>query len=192
MKTKTWTVDPQTGAVSLVGPFSHGLSPLEVKAATKGEATAKILARAARQAAAGGPRLFVRNGAFCLAIHNGETWSTQAGTTHPRNAYQTGDREQFASCHGGTYADIRDAIKASGMDHYASGEFQAHERANYGANGTTEAELIATLRELTAAVGKVNASQARELGLVMPHAIALATLGKFTGSRVPAGQVIAA
>lgn len=186
MKTNHWTIDETTGAISKVGPFSRGLNPVEIEARTKGEATAKALARHARTVRAGGPRLLICNGAYLMLSSDGDGWAAETGTLHPRRAMAS-DGTQFPLCSGGA-PTLREAIAKSSLNYYGSEEFQTHERRHYGPLGTVEADMLATLRELTAAVGAIGASEAARLGLVMPHANALALLGKLTGSPVPAGQ----
>lgn len=154
MKRTTYSIDPQTGAVAPVSALSRGLSACEVEASTKTEATALALAAYARNCAAGGPKLIVRNGAYCLAIPTAAGWVTECGTTHPRNAMQTGLREQFPLCSGGTYASAADAVKASGVEHYGTAEFQAEERERFGASGTVEADTLATLRSVMEWTGR--------------------------------------
>lgn len=77
MKPKHWTIE--NGQVTLVPPFSRGLSSPEVEAHTKGEATAKLLSMA-QNVLSFTPRVVIKNGAYLLIYSNGETLNADSGT----------------------------------------------------------------------------------------------------------------
>ncbi len=128
MKLKYWTI--QNGEVTPVSPLSRGLSSPEIQAATKGEATQILLSLLARIANAPAPRLWVKNGAYCLAYHNGNTIVVEGGSTHPRRANADGSLFPLVS---GATDDMRNALKAASFDYYSSEGFSIEEKKAFGA-----------------------------------------------------------
>ena len=120
MKTKNWRIE--NGAVVQCSAFD--VMRDSVPARTKAEATHALLARAERIAAAGSPRLYVKNGAFLLITHNGTEFTAESGRL------DRGDfpRECHPLCTAG-HATLEKAMADSSFAYY-SGEDYARVREN--------------------------------------------------------------
>lgn len=112
MKLKHFTIN-DLGEVVLVGPFSRGLSHPEVEAANKTEATSLLLRRA-KLALSHFPRLVVKDGAFLLVSHNGESFVAESGTL---------ERASSPLCVS-HHASERDAMADRSFAYYASAEYR--------------------------------------------------------------------
>ena len=120
MKPKHWRIE--NGAVVPCSAFD--VLRDSVPARTKAEATSALLARAERIAAAGSPRLYVKNGAFLLITHSGSEFVAESGRL---------DRDQFPrECHPLCTAGhaTLDKAKADSAFAYYSGEEYARVREN--------------------------------------------------------------
>jgi len=120
MKTKNWRIENGT----VVPCSAFDVMRDSVPARTKGEALTLLLARAERIAAAGSPRLYVKNGAFLLVTHNGAEFCAESGRL---------DREEYPRlCHPlccAGHATLEKAMADSSFAYY-SGEDYARVREN--------------------------------------------------------------
>lgn len=109
---KTYTIS-DSGLVSEVGHFSHGMSSPEVEAENKTAATAAFLLLA-KKALSYSPRLVVRNGAFLFVYHNGKQFIAEAGDLA---------RAHSPLCLSGHETE-KQALSGASFDYYASDEYQ--------------------------------------------------------------------
>jgi len=109
---KTYAID-DNGQVSEVSAFSRGLSLPEVQAANKTEATALLLKRA-KAALNHRTRLEIRDGAFLLVTHNGESFVAESGTIARANS-------PLCVSH---HATEREALADRSFAYYASPEYR--------------------------------------------------------------------
>jgi hypothetical protein len=113
MKPKFWTV--KDGEVVPVGHFDRGMNHVEVQASTKGEATKVMLTRFEKMSEHVGPRLWVKDGAYALAWHNGKDWSFEGGLADRKFSSGT----VCALVVGGT-AKVEDVPEKASLDYYAA------------------------------------------------------------------------
>ncbi len=111
MKQKYWTIE--NGQVTLVPPFSRGMSSPEVQASTKSEASAKLLTMA-QKVLEFTPRIVIKNGAYLLIYSNGETLNADSGT-FARTSIPL-------ACE--THKTIEQALESSSFKYYSSEDYR--------------------------------------------------------------------
>lgn len=117
MKLKTYTINEQ-GEVTEVPCFSRGLSSPEVQAATKGDATRKLLLMG-KAALAEPTYLYVKNGAFALLSFTEDGWVGNSGVIQDR-----GHSPQETKCGGASKKTKEQALESCSFFYYASAEYR--------------------------------------------------------------------